>query len=122
MNAMQALLAPVAALLFAPAALAAPPVSDVRFHVDVCGPTFRVGTPRFGIVLGGHHHRHHAPPVHHHGWRTVCEREWVAPCYERRVVRWDCHRRPVYATVLVRPGYWTTVNYRVCGCGERRRC
>jgi hypothetical protein len=117
---MKSLLAPLAAFLFAPAAVAAP-APDVRFHVDLCGPSFHVGTPRFGLVFGGHRHPC-APPVHYHGWRTVAEREWVAPCYERRVVSWDCHRRPVYQTVMVRPGYWTMVHYQVCGCGERRRC
>lgn len=125
---MNALLAPLAALALAVAAPAgavahaAPlPTPDVHVRFDGCGPFFgprlRVGTPRLRVEFGAS-----CRPVHHHCWQTVCEREWVPPVFERCVVAYDPCGRPVFREVMVRAGYWTTVQYRVCGCGQRQRC
>ena len=82
-------------------------------------PRVTIGTPRFSITFGG---ADHCRPRHVHCFQTVCEREWIAPLYDRRIVAYDCHRRPIWDRVVVRRGYWTTVRYRVCACGERTRC
>jgi hypothetical protein len=86
------------------------------FPFPPCGPSIRIGTPRFSIEFGA------CRPRHVHRFSYVCEREWVAPLYETRVVGYDCRGRPIRLLVLVRAGSWTTVRYRVCDCGMRSRC
>ncbi len=113
---MKTLLAAFAALAFAaPTADAAP---DVRFQFDAChGPVLRIGSPRFRVEFGGRRR-----PVHHHCWRVVCEQEWVAPLYQTCFAGYDACGRPIYRQMLARAGYWQTVRYQVCDCGQRVRC
>jgi len=113
---MRALLLEAVAVL----ALAAPSAkADHGFFgnpIQSCGPRIQIGFPRFSIEFGRRARR-----VHQHCFKTVCEREWVAPIYETCVVGYDPCGRPIYQRVLVRSGYWTTVEYRVCDCGVRTR-
>ena len=112
----------LAAVLFtAPAALAGDHGHRMRFPfppfpMPIPAPSFRIATPRFSIEVGN------CRPRHVHCWTYCNEREWLPPVYENRVVGYDCHRRPIFDRVLVRAGCWTTVRYRVCGCGVRVRC
>ncbi len=78
-------------------------------------PSFRIATPRISVELGG------CRPVHSHCWTDSFQREWVAPVYQTCVVGYDHCGRPIYQRVLVRAGCWTTIRYRVCGCGARIR-
>ncbi|MBM4016163.1 MAG: hypothetical protein FJ293_14535 [Planctomycetes bacterium] len=121
---MNAFITPLAALALACAAPAAPlhaaplpaPGVDFGIRFDWCGPQLRLH-PSLRLDLGGR-----CRPIHRHCYAVVREREWVAPLWQDCVVGRDPCGRPIVRPTLVRAGYWTTVEYRVCGCGHRLRC
>jgi hypothetical protein len=53
-----------------------------------------------------HMHRHFGRP--HVVIAPRFERVWVEPCVERRFVGYDACGQPMYRTICVTPGYWTT--------------
>jgi len=61
------------------------------------------------------------PQKHVHRFVRVKENKWIEPVTRRvNTGKVDRKGQPIYETVVVKPGYWKTIQYEVCACGQRR--
>ena len=60
-------------------------------------------------------------PVHTHTWVKQTQKEWVPPETQKVQVGVDAKGKPVYETKVVKPGYWRTITYWTCSCGQTKR-
>jgi hypothetical protein len=60
-------------------------------------------------------------PAHTHTWVKQTQKEWVPPETQKVQVGVDAKGKPVYETKIVKPGYWRTLTYWTCSCGQTKR-
>jgi hypothetical protein len=48
------------------------------------------------------------------------QKEWVPPEKQTVQVGVDAKGKPVYETKIVKPGYWRTVTFFRCSCGQTK--
>jgi len=59
-------------------------------------------------------------PAHTHTWVKQSQKEWVPPEKQKVQVGVDAKGKPVYETKIVKPGYWRTVTFFRCSCGQTK--
>ncbi|HET6163491.1 MAG TPA: hypothetical protein VFG37_07460 [Planctomycetota bacterium] len=59
-------------------------------------------------------------PAHTHTWVKQSQKEWVPPEKQTVQVGVDAKGKPVYETKIVKPGYWRTVTFFRCSCGQTK--
>ena len=60
-------------------------------------------------------------PAHTHAWVKQSRKEWVPPEKQTVQVGVDAKGKPVYETKIVKPGYWRTITFFRCSCGQTKR-
>jgi len=59
-------------------------------------------------------------PAHTHTWVKQSQKEWVPPEKQTVQVGVDAKGKPVYETKIVKPGYWRTITFFRCSCGQTK--
>jgi len=97
----------------------------VAFAVAAAAPveaaalaTFTISGTFSGAALGTGDGK--PAPAHTHTWVKQSQKEWVPPEKQTVQVGVDAKGKPVYETKIVKPGYWRTVAFFRCSCGQTK--
>lgn len=90
----------------------------VAFAVAAAAAPVRAAAPAASTAFGTGDGK--PAPAHTHTWVKQSSKEWVPPEKQTVQVGVDAKGKPVYETKIVKPGYWRTVTFFRCSCGQTK--